>query len=147
MNPTPEPPSFRPSIPRPPRPSQPFTLAARLKSFGYAIEGLGFMLKTQHNAWCHLIATFLVVALAVWFRVNASDWRWLITAMAIVWVAEAMNTAVENLCDVVSPQFSWAVKGAKDVAAGSVLLAACAALALGVATFWPYFLAAAGPRP
>ncbi|MEO8387662.1 diacylglycerol kinase family protein [Polaromonas sp.] len=117
-----------------------FSLPARLKSFGYAFEGIALMLKTQHNAWVHLIATTLVTGLAVWYRVNASDWRWLIGAVAMVWMAEAMNTAVESLCDVVSPQYSLAVKCAKDVAAGSVLIAACAAAAIGVITFWPYFL-------
>lgn len=115
-----------------------FTVAARLKSFAYAFEGLALMLKTQHNAWLHLIATALVTGLAVWCRVNASDWRWLIGAMAMVWMAEAMNTAVEALCDVVSPQYALAVKCAKDLAAGSVLIVACAAVATGVITFWPY---------
>lgn len=115
-----------------------FTLVARLKSFGYAFEGIALMLKTQHNAWLHLIATTLVTGLAVWCRVDAGDWRWLIGAMTMVWMAEAMNTAVESLCDVVSPQYSLAVKCAKDLAAGGVLIAACAAAATGVITFWPY---------
>lgn len=117
---------------------QRFTLAARLKSFGYAFEGMALMLKTQHNAWLHLIATTLVTGLAVWCRVNASDWRWLIVAMALVWMAEALNTAVESLCDVVSPHYALAVKCAKDLAAGSVLIAACAAAVVGAVTFWPY---------
>jgi len=117
---------------------QRFTLVARLKSFGYAFEGVALMLKTQHNAWLHLIATVLVTGLAGWYRVDAGDWRWLIGATALVWMAEAMNTAVESLCDVVSPQYSLAVKCAKDLAAGGVLIAACAAAATGVITFWPY---------
>ena len=117
---------------------QRFTLIARLKSFGYAFEGIALMLKTQHNAWLHLIATTLVTGLAAWCRVDAGDWRWLIGAMTMVWMAEAMNTAVESLCDVVSPHYSLAVKCAKDLAAGGVLIAACAAAATGVITFWPY---------
>ncbi len=117
---------------------QDFTLAARLKSFGYAFEGLALMLKTQHNAWLHLIASVLVGGLAWWCRVNAADWRWLLLAMAMVWGAEAMNTAVEFVCDVVSPQYALAVKGAKDVAAGAVLIAAVAAALIGVLTLWPY---------
>jgi diacylglycerol kinase (ATP) len=80
----------------------------------------------------------MVTVLATWCGVSASDWRWLIVAMAMVWVAEAMNTAVEFLCDVVSPQYSLAVKGAKDIAAGGVLIAAGAAAAIGVVTFWPF---------
>jgi diacylglycerol kinase (ATP) len=118
---------------------QRFTLAARLKSFSYAFEGVWFMLTTQHNAWLHGLATLLVVALALYCKVSESDWRWLIVAMAMVWVAETLNTAVEYVCDVVSPGYSEAVKHAKDISAGGVLIAAVAALLVGVLTFWPYF--------
>ena len=118
---------------------QRFTLAARLKSFAYAIDGVWFMLTTQHNAWLHAVASLLVVALAVYCNVSESDWRWLIVAMAMVWVAETLNTAVEYVCDVVSPGYSEAVKHAKDISAGGVLIAALAALLVGVLTFWPYF--------
>ncbi len=118
---------------------QRFTLAARLKSFSYALQGVWFMLKTQHNAWLHGLATLLVIALAVSCQVSASDWRWLTVAMAMVWVAETLNTAVEYVCDVVSPGYSEAVKHAKDISAGGVLIAAVAALLVGVLTFWPYF--------
>lgn len=115
------------------------TLRGRLKSFGYAIQGIAFMLKTQHNAWLHGLATIGVIALAVYCNVSASDWRWLIVAMGMVWVGETINTAVEYLCDVVSPDYNHAVKHAKDIAAGGVLIAAIAALVIGVLTFWPYF--------
>jgi diacylglycerol kinase len=114
-----------------------FTLAARCKSLGYAFEGIALMLKTQHNAWLHLAASVAVTALAWRCGVSASDWRWLLAAMAMVWVAETMNTAVEFLCDVVSPEYALAVKGAKDIAAGAVLIAAAAAALIGVLTFWP----------
>ena len=118
---------------------QPLTLTARLKSFGYALQGIAFMLKTQHNAWLHGMATIAVIALAVYCEVSASDWRWLIVAMGIVWVCETLNTAVEYVCDVVSPDYNHAVKHAKDIAAGGVLIAAIASLVIGVLTFWPYF--------
>ncbi len=118
---------------------QPLTLMARLKSFGYAIQGIVFMLKTQHNAWLHGMATISVIALAVYCDVSASDWRWLIVAMGMVWVGETINTAVEYVCDVVSPDYNHAVKHAKDIAAGGVLIAAVAALVIGVLTFYPYF--------
>ncbi|QYF93849.1 diacylglycerol kinase family protein [Massilia sp. PAMC28688] len=118
---------------------QRLTLSARLKSFAYAIAGIIFMLKTQHNAWLHAVATMAVIALALYCNVSASDWRWLIVAMAMVWVGETINTAVEYVCDVVSPNYSEAVKHAKDIAAGGVLIAALASLIIGILTFWPYF--------
>ena len=118
-----------------------FSIAARLKSFTFAFEGFAFMLRTQHNAWVHLVATIGVVALGFALQVNADAWRWLIAAMALVWVAEAMNTAFEHLCDVVSPQFSESVKRSKDIAAASVLVCVIAAALLGAITLAPYIIA------
>lgn len=116
----------------------PFSLAARAKSFLYAFAGLGHMLRTQHNAWVHLAASLGVAVAGFALRLTAADWRWLIAAMALVWIAEAVNTAFEHLCDVVSPQFHASVKLSKDIAAGAVLLAAVAAALIGATVFWPY---------
>ena len=118
-----------------------FSIAARLKSFAFAFEGFAFMLRTQHNAWVHLGATSAIVALGFALQVSADAWRWLIAAMALVWVAEAMNTAFEHLCDVVSPQFHESVKRSKDIAAAAVLVCVIAASLLGAITFAPYVLA------
>lgn len=118
--------------------SKGFTLSSRLKSVGYALRGLGFMLKTQHNAWLHLAATLLVILAASFLQVRLDDWRWLIVAMVTVWVAEAFNTAVEYVCNVVSPGHSELVKHAKDIAAGAVLVCAFGAAVIGFLTLWPY---------
>jgi len=115
-----------------------FNLHARYKSFGYAFQGIGFMLKSQHNAWIHLVATLLVICLGFYLKVNGEDWRWLIIAIVLVWMAEAFNTAMEYLCDVVSPDYSEAVKHTKDIAAGAVLICAFGAALIGLLTFWPY---------
>jgi diacylglycerol kinase (ATP) len=115
-----------------------FTLLARFMSVGYAIQGIVFMLKTQHNAWLHFIATLLVTGLGLYLGVKADDWRWLIVAIIMVWVAETFNTAVEYVCDVVSPGYSEVVKHAKDIAAGAVLICAFGATLIGIVTFWPY---------
>lgn len=115
-----------------------FSLGARIRSFGYACRGLGFMLKTQHNAWIHLAATALVIAAGVWVQLSFYDWRWIVIAIGMVWVAEIVNTAFEHLCDVVQPEFHVSVKAAKDVAAGAVLVAAFAAALIGLLVFLPY---------
>lgn len=115
-----------------------FTWRSRIRSFGYAFEGIAVMLRTQHNAWLHLLSSALVCVAAATLGVSAADWRWLVVAITLVWAAEAMNTAVEFLCDVVSPEYALAVKGAKDIAAGGVLITAVGAVAIGVLTFWPY---------
>lgn len=116
----------------------PFSLQARLRSFRYAFAGVGFMLRTQHNARIHLAATIIVLATSALLRISMTDWRWIIVASVTVWVAEAFNTALEHLCDVVSPGYRVAVKHAKDVAAAAVLLSAIGALCIGVLTLFPY---------
>lgn len=115
-----------------------FSISARIKSFRHAFAGLWSMLRTQHNAWVHLFATLLVCGAGVALNVSAQDWRWLIAAIALVWVAEALNTAFEHLCDVVSPDFHHAVQKSKDIAAGAVLICAFAAACIGIMTLWPY---------
>ncbi|MGV3741525.1 MAG: diacylglycerol kinase family protein [Burkholderiaceae bacterium] len=115
-----------------------FSFVARLKSFSYAIQGIAFVLRTQHNAWLHLLATAGVVALGLILDITLAEWRWLIVAISAVWVSETLNTAVEQLCDVVSPQYAEAVKRAKDIAAGAVLIASVCAVLLGASVFFPY---------
>ena len=115
-----------------------FTVPGRLRSVCFALAGIAFMLRTQHNAWLHLAATLLVIGAGVVLRISASDWRWLVVALVLVWVSEAVNTAFEHLCDVVSPQFHASVKISKDIAAGAVLIAAFGAAALGAMIFLPY---------
>jgi diacylglycerol kinase (ATP) len=120
--------------------AQRFSVLARLNSFRFAFAGFAFMLRTQHNAWLHLLATVSVVALGFGLRVSADDWRWLIVAIALVWIAETVNTAFEHLCDVVSPEFHVSVQRSKDIAAAAVLVCAIASALLGVITFAPYVL-------
>src|SRR5262245_1861474 len=118
--------------------SQAFSLADRLQSFRYAATGIAFMLRYQHNAWIHLAITVAVCLTAWWLKVSAADWRWLVVAIVLVWVAEAMNTAFEYACDVISPEFHVSVEKAKDIAAGAVLICSAGAAVLGLLTFWPY---------
>lgn len=124
-----------------------FSPMARLKSVVYAVDGLVFMLRTQHNAWLHLAATVAVIVAGIWFKVRLDDWRWLVAAILLVWMAEAFNTAVEYVCDVVSPGYAEAVRRAKDIAAGAVLVCAIGAALIGVITFWPYVAHVLGAPP
>ncbi len=115
-----------------------FSISARVRSFGYALSGIGFLLRSQHNAWIHAAATLAVIAVSVFLNISAADWRWVVAAIFMVWAAEAFNTAVERICDLVSPSPSIIVKHAKDVAAGAVLFTAISAACIGMLTLWPY---------
>jgi diacylglycerol kinase (ATP) len=107
----------------------------RVRSFTFALAGLAHLVRTQRNAWLHLLATAAVVAAALALRVSAAGWCWLIVAIGAVWVAEALNTAVELLADAAVPEHHPLVGRAKDVAAAAVLLAATMAVAIGACVF------------
>jgi diacylglycerol kinase (ATP) len=96
------------------------------------------MVRTQHNAWIHAAATIAVIMAGLGFRISNTDWRWLVAAIAGVWAAEAVNTALEQLSDLVSPGYDVAIEHAKDLAAGAVLVMATGAAIIGVLVFWPY---------
>ncbi|MDX1680326.1 MAG: diacylglycerol kinase family protein [Akkermansiaceae bacterium] len=117
---------------------KPFSVAARLRSFGYASAGLWRVLRHEHNAWVHAVATVAVVVAGFVLKVSAADWRWLVVAMVAVWVAECFNTALECLANAVSPDTHPLIKAAKDIAAGAVLITAIGAAVIGVLVFWPY---------
>jgi diacylglycerol kinase len=110
----------------------------RLRSFRYAVAGLAFVVRNEPNMRIHLAATVLVVLGGWWLRIDASDWRWLILAIGLVLGAEALNTAVEQACNAITRQHNAAIKAAKDVAAGSVLIAAATAALIGASVFAPH---------
>jgi diacylglycerol kinase len=85
--------------------TRPFQFTGRIRSFGHAITGIIRMVRCQHNAWIHSIATGLVIAAGFFFHLSPSEWCWIVLAASIVWTAEALNTAFEFLADAASPNF------------------------------------------
>jgi diacylglycerol kinase (ATP) len=112
----------------------------RLRSFRYAARGIGAMLASEPNARIHALATGLVVAAGIGFGIDRTEWLAVVLAIGAVWAAEGVNTAFEALCDVASPDRHPSVERAKDVAAGAVLVAALAALAVAALIFGPRIL-------
>jgi diacylglycerol kinase (ATP) len=115
-----------------------FRLDARLRSLRCAAAGLHTLVRTQHNAWIHAAATVLVAAAAMYFGLNAYEWLWIVLAIALVWMAEAFNTALELLADAITRERHPLIGRAKDVAAGAVLIAAVAAVVIGAIVFGPH---------
>jgi diacylglycerol kinase (ATP) len=116
-----------------------FSFTGRIQSFIHAVHGVFEMLRSQHNAWVHAVATAGVIIPGLFFRITKSEWCFLILAVVSVWVAEALNTAFEFLCDATSPEFHPAIKKSKDVAAAAVLLTAIGAFIIGLIIFIPHF--------
>lgn len=111
---------------------------SRLASFSHAFDGWHFLARNEPNMRIHLAAAVTVAIAGIFLEISAADWRWLIAAIAAVLAAEALNTAVEQTCNAVSREFNPAIKAAKDVAAGGVLIAAIAAAVIGASVFVPY---------
>ena len=115
-------------------------LNGRLRSFGHAFRGLKVLVQTQHNARIHAVATALVVGAGALLRISSVEWALIVLAIVCVWAGEALNTAVEFVVDLASPEQHPLAAKAKDVAAGAVLIAAIGAAIVGVIVFGPYIL-------
>jgi len=120
--------------------SGPFSLTGRARSLSAAITGIILMLKSQHNAWLHATASIVILTVGAFFHLGAKDWCWLVIAIMAVWTAEALNTALEFLADVASPEYHPIVEKAKDVAAGAVLISATGSVVIGLLILGPYVL-------
>lgn len=119
-------------------------LKRRLNSFACALRGMVQLVRTQPNARLHLVATLLVCAAGVYFGLERTEWLWVATAIVLVWSAEALNTALEELADALHPQQDPGVGRAKDVAAAAVLIAALGAAVIGMLVFIPHLAGVAG---
>ncbi|MFZ1741821.1 MAG: diacylglycerol kinase family protein [Pontixanthobacter sp.] len=114
--------------------------AGRLQSFVHAVAGLGFLVRNEPNMRIHLGLGALAIVAGTWLHIDPTEWRWIVLAIALVLTAEALNTAVEQACNAITREHNPAIKAAKDVAAGAVLIAATAAAMIGASVFAPHFL-------
>lgn len=111
----------------------------RAASFRYAFRGILALIKTQPNAWIHALATAAVTAAGMLVKLSLGEWCRVVLAITVVWMAEALNTAIEFLADAAVPQRHPLVEKAKDVAAGAVLFSAIGAAVIGALVFLPHF--------
>jgi diacylglycerol kinase len=107
------------------------------ESFACAFRGITALLKSEVHARIHLAATIVVLSLGWWLDISAGEWIAVILAIGLVWVAEALNTAIEYVADLAHPDEHPEVKKLKDLAAAAVLFASIAALVVGLFIFWP----------
>ena len=108
-----------------------------LRSVSHACSGLVHMFLTQRNARLHLMAAVAVIGLASWLKVDSTRWAILILTIGAVCAGETINTTVEALVDLLSPEWHERAKVAKDVSAGAVLLLALTAIVVGLIVLGP----------
>lgn len=112
---------------------------SRITAFGHAFRGWWYVLQTQHNAWIHAVVAVLVFILAFWLKLPTHDWAILILTVTMVFAAEFVNTAIEAVVDLASPAQHPLAKVGKDVGAAAVLIAAIAAILIGLLILGPPF--------
>jgi diacylglycerol kinase (ATP) len=100
-----------------------------------------FLLRTQTNARFHLVATVVVLGAGFGWGITRAEWLAVVGAIGLVWTAEGLNTAIEAVVDLASPERHPLAERAKDIAAGAVLLAALAASVIGLLVFGPRLFA------
>ena len=113
------------------------SIKKQFRSFGYAFRGIYRSLATQAHLQFHAFATCLVVLLAWYLGVSALEWCILVLTIAAVWAAEIINTAIEHLTDLVSPNYHPLAERTKDAAAGAVLVLAIGAVVVASVIFLP----------
>lgn len=118
-----------------------FSIRARAGSFGYAFKGLKNLLRYEHNAIIHLVATILVIIVGLLLGLQTWEWIVLSFAAGFVWVTEILNTCIERIMDYLSTECDPKIGVIKDLAAGAVLVAAITAVIAGGFVLIPKIIA------
>ena len=114
-----------------------FSLKKRFQSFPYAWNGIVLLIKFTHNAWVHLFAAIVAIVLGFVLDISRGEWMLLTIVIGLVLALEAVNSAIEILCDHLVPEKNEAIKKVKDLAAGAVLIAAITSFIVGLLIFIP----------
>ncbi len=112
----------------------------QIRSFGYAWKGIKCCVGREQNLGFHLVASVCVVVAGVLLEITRTEWALIVLCIGMVTGAELMNTAIERLVDLVSPQRHPLAGQVKDIAAGAVLVCALAAAVVGGIVFMPYLI-------
>jgi diacylglycerol kinase len=111
--------------------------SARVASFRYAFQGWSHVLRTQQNAWIHTFIAIAVILVGLWVKLPPRDWAVIVLTAALVFSAEFINTSIEAVVDLASPEAHPLAKIGKDVGAAAVLVAALAAILIGLLILGP----------
>lgn len=113
---------------------------SRSQSFRYAFSGWWFVIRTQRNAWIHAVISITIILTSFWLDLGRRDWAIIILTISVVWAAEFINTALEAVVDLASPEHHQLARVGKDVGAAAVLIAAFSAVIIGLLILGPPLL-------
>ncbi|MDR1678479.1 MAG: diacylglycerol kinase family protein [Prevotellaceae bacterium] len=120
---------------------QSFSIHKRLKSFTFAVNGLKILLREEHNAQIHLAITICVTIIGFLLQISLIEWIAVVLCIGLVFALELVNSAVENMCDFISPEKNEMIKKVKDLSAAAVLVAAACSVIVGLIVFLPKIIA------
>jgi diacylglycerol kinase len=112
-------------------------ILSRIESFRHAFRGWHYVLRTQKNAWIHSFIATAVFLVGLWLQIPLRDWAVIILTAAVVFAAEFINTSIEAVVDLATEEHHPLAKISKDVGAAAVLVAALAAVLIGLLLLGP----------
>lgn len=111
------------------------------KSFKHSMAGLNYAYKYEQSMLIHVVVTFCVLIGGFFFKIDTTEWIFVIVLMGTVMGAELLNTAIEAVVDLVSPEYHELAKIAKDTASAAVLVFSTSAFIVGLIVFMPRIIA------
>ncbi|MFZ4726868.1 MAG: diacylglycerol kinase family protein [Paludibacter sp.] len=111
-----------------------------IKSFGFAGRGIRFVFGTETNMKIHLVVCVLVIVCGFIFQISLTEWLICLLCIGLVIGMEMINTSIENIVDLVSPNHHPLAGKAKDIAAGAVLICVIISVVIGLLIFVPKVL-------
>lgn len=115
-------------------------VTGRLKSVGFAIKGAIKLIRTEHSVMVQSSIAVVMIIAGFYFHISREEWMMQILAFGLVLAVESLNTAIEKIADFIHPEFHSKIGFIKDIAAGAVMFAALAAIAVGLLIYVPKFL-------
>jgi len=106
-------------------------------SFKYALDGLKYAFKYEQNMLVHILATFVVVSCGLMLKISLAEWLIVILAIGLVIATELINTSIEAIVDLTSPEINPLAKIAKDTAAAAVMVFAITSVIVAIIIFMP----------
>lgn len=112
-----------------------FSIIKRLQSFKHAFNGLKILINEEHNTRIHVVAAVFVICLSLVLKINTLEWLAIIICIGMVFIAEIFNSAIENICDFISPEKHQSIKKIKDLSAAAVLISTLISVSVGGIVF------------
>ncbi|WP_111707473.1 diacylglycerol kinase [Lutibacter citreus] len=112
----------------------------RLKALKYAAKGFQILITSENSIIAQIIIAIIMTIVGLIMQISATEWMFQILVIALVLVAESLNTAIEKLADFVHPDFHKKIGVIKDISAGAAFFAAIFAVIIGLIIYIPKFI-------